>query len=138
MGIKVGQHQRGGSCGTPQFYQAAALGSALSWSPPATKFPEYEVGTQKPWHKGVEMFLGKLDPATAANGWDLHEISIFSGCKRRKHLFFKKKRCHGAKAGTQRSIPTCPACPPLLLAIFPLFLSLASPCAVCFCLQKEA
>lgn len=125
MGIKVGQHRRGGSCGTPQFYQAAALGSALSWSPPATKFPEYKVGTQKPWHKGVEMFLGKLDPATAANGWDLHEISIFSGCKRRKHLFFLKKKMPWCKSRNPAIHPHLSCLPS---PSFSNFSSLPFPC----------
>lgn len=91
MGIKFGQHRRGGSCGTPEFQQGATLGSALSWGPLKTKFLKYKMGTQKPCHKGLEIFLGELDPATAANGWDLHEISIFSGCKGHKRLLKKKK-----------------------------------------------
>lgn len=111
-------------------------GVSRAHGPPATKFPECKMGTQKLWPKGVETFMDELDPATAANRWDLHDICIFSGCVRDKH--FSLKRCDCARAGTKWSIPTCPACPPLLLAIFPPLLSLVSPQAVCFCLQKEA
>lgn len=110
----MGQCWSGLSCGTPLRHGA---GISLDHGPPAAKFPECKMGTQKLWHKGVEMFMAKLDPATAANGWDLHEICIFSRHMRDKCLFLKI--CDCAKAGTQRSIPTCPATPPLLLAIFP-------------------
>lgn len=62
-------------------------GVSLDHGPLASKFPECKMGAHEVWHKGVEIFVGELDPATAANRWDLHEICIFSGHVRDKHLF---------------------------------------------------
>lgn len=99
----------------------------------STKWEHKSLGT-KGWKCSWASWILPLLPMDGT----CMKLASFQGARDANISFFKKKRCHGAKAGTQRSIPTCPACPPLLLAIFPLFLSLASPCAVCFCLQKEA
>lgn len=134
-GAKLGQHWRELLLRYAPASTCRDAGVSLDHRPPATKFPKCKMGTQKLWHKGVEMFMGELDPAAAANRWDLHEICIFSGCIRDKCLFLK--RCHRAKAGTKWSIPTCPASLPLLLAIFPPPFPLRAPEQFVFACRRK-
>lgn len=134
-GAKLGQHWRELLLRYAPASTCRDAGVSLDHRPPATKFPKCKMGTQKLWHKGVEMFMGELDSAAAANRWDLHEICIFSGCIRDKCLFLK--RCHRAKAGTKWSIPTCPASLPLLLAIFPPPFPLRAPEQFVFACRRK-
>lgn len=85
----------------------------------ATKLSECRTGTQGTQRCSKESWILLLPPT------DWHKIRTFSVCVRDKCLFLK--RCSGAKAGTERSIATCPASPPLPLAIFPPPLPLWAP-----------
>lgn len=87
----------GGGVGVSLAPTSSNMGVSLDHEPLASKFPECKMGAHEVWHKRVEIFMGELNPATAANRWDLHEICIFSGCVGDKCLFLKG--CHHAKAG---------------------------------------
>lgn len=67
----------------PLWYPLTSPGSDAGVSrahgPPATKFPERKMGTEKLRHKGVEMFVGELDVATLPKDGSCMKFTSFQG-----------------------------------------------------------